>query len=164
MSAITSLTATSSALPPLGFYVGKLTAIEDAGKSTGKYGEQHQVRLIIRLREVFSLDDPDSEEAADEYIGTDLWAFANLMFTPRSKLRGWCSEIAGREIEDGEDFDVNEIIGRDVRVHIGKNTEGNPSVQGLTRYIKPKAKKRPKPEPESEDDFEDEDETDEDDF
>lgn len=146
--------ATSTQLPPYGLYVGKLDDIEDMGIQEGQYGEQHQVRLVMTISEALDTED---EEAFDEWMerGDKVYGFANLTFGPRSKLRKWCQQVAGREIEDGEKFNVSEIIGKAVRVTIAENTVGNPTVSDVAGYRKATKKKRkPDPEPEIEDEDE----------
>ena len=158
MSKTLEFTATSSQLPPLGFYYGVLTTIRDMGKSESQYGEQHQVRLEIRLHGVQALDDPDDEDVAEEYIDEDVFAYANLSFGPRSKLRRWASQILGREIEDGEQIPAEMLCGTDVRFQIGKNTVGNPTVKDIWKHkkarSKAKASRRRAPEPEPDEEFE----------
>ena len=156
MSSMT-FTATSSNLPPMGLYIGKLTDIEDLGVQEGQYGKQHQLRFIIEMTDIV---DSDDEEFAGEYVGRDVWAYCNLTFGPRAKLRKWFQSIAGREIEDGEEVDAEEIIGKAVRFTIAENTMGNPTVSDVAGYRKAskgKAKrKKAKPAPE-EYEFDDED-------
>lgn len=147
--------ATSSILPPLGLYVGKLTDIEDLGIQTGgQYGDQHQVRLLIQLTDIL---DSEDEETAEGYVeqGTVIFAYANLSFGPRSKLRKWCQAIAGREIEDGDEFSAREIIGKAVRFTIAENTVGNPTVADIAGYRKAKSNGRKRAKPVDEDDLED---------
>jgi len=160
MSSTLEFTATSSQLPPLGFYYGILTNITDMGKSETQYGVQHQVRLEIRTTAIQALDDPDEEDEAVEYIDQDVYAYANLSFGPRSKLRRWASQILGREIEDGERISADMLCGTDVRFQVAKNTVGNPTVKDIWKHKK-KSKsarqRRPDPEPQF-DEFEDDEE------
>lgn len=153
-----TFTATSSALPPLGLYVGSLKDIEDLGVQEGQYGKQHQVRFVIELTEVL---DSEDEDLAGEYVKKDVWAYANLSFGPRAKLRKWCQAIAGRQIDDGEEFDAAEIIGKPVRFTIAENTMGNPTVSDLASYRKAKSNgrkpRRREPEPEHDDEEDGED-------
>lgn len=169
MAQTMEFTATASNLPPLGFYYGVLTNIRDMGKSEGQYGEQHQVRLEIRTTGVQALDDPDDEELAEEYLDQDVFAYANVSFGPRSKLRRWASQILAREIEDGETISVDMLCAVDVRFQVAKNTVGNPTVKDIWKHKKARTKpkgsrRRPEPEPEPEDEDEILDDEEEEDF
>ncbi len=144
-------TAQTSNLPPVGLYLMRLTDIEDLGVQTSQFGDQHQVRLILNVERVIDCDD----EVADEYIGLDVFGYANYVFTPRAKLRGWCEAIAGRKIEDGEEFDSSEIEGKLCKVTIGLNDNGNPKVSDIATYKAPRRKKKPQPVEDDDLDFED---------
>ena len=174
--------AGTSNLPPLGKYIAQVKPAElmEEQDNPFKSGyKQQQVKLPLQIKQVFSVDFEDDEEAAEEFVGQDAWAYANfinitpdgqrqMVFTPNSKLRIWCQSIAGRPIEDGEEFDFSEIEGKFAMLSVVLNKNGNPKVDDVSGY-RPKRRKRkasPAPEPEPEDDFEGEllDDDDEDEF
>lgn len=156
-----TIKATTGALPPLGLYVGTITDIEDMGEEMAPWGKlQHQVKLHIELIDILHSDD---EDVAAGYIGDDIHAYANLVFSSGSKLRQWFHSIV-REVEDGEDVELDEMIGKPVRFTVALNSAKKPTVSDVAGYkksSKPKRKRRQAPveddeyelEPEEEDDF-----------
>jgi hypothetical protein len=95
----------------------------------------------------------------EDYQGRSISGISSTAFNPMSKMWAWVQALLGRPIEDGEEIDLDDLIGREVMIDVDhKQTERGTfeKIAGL-RPVRRK-KKRPEPEPVEEEDEEEEDE------
>lgn len=163
----------SSSLPPLGDYVGTLVKVEQMEPRPDSFNpgqHQIQVKFVIGVQEVSGIVNEDDEDAAYDIIENDgeAWAYANAAFIrdedlesytngnhsvaiptfgPRSKLRKWFEAILGRPIETDETISTDAIIGKTVAFSVELNTKGNPTINTIKAYRKPKGRGRRRQEP-----------------
>jgi hypothetical protein len=98
----------------------------------------------------FELDDED-------YPGRTISGISSTAFNPMSKMYAWVQALMGRPIEDGEEIDLDDLVGRQVMIDVDhKQTERGTfeRIAGL-RPVRRKKKQQPEPEPEVEDDEDD---------
>jgi hypothetical protein len=146
-------TATASDIAPEGLYVMKTTEIGDPQESEGMYGKQVQVRLILEIQKVIHSNDEDAED----YVGEDVYAWANFAWSPNAKLRAWSEAILDTELEEDETVSSDELLDRLVLVTIGKSKTGKLKVTDMQPYKAPARKpKKAKAEPVETEDDEDE--------
>lgn len=53
-----------------------------------------------------------------EFDGREMSGLCSVKFSAKSKLRVWVEAAIGRKVEDGEDFNLDEIIGRPVMMQV----------------------------------------------
>lgn len=139
--------------PPAGIYIAEVGKVEDG--IDGEFGAQVKFYFVIK-KVIHSNDD-----AADEWIGKEKWAWASDLLTPRSKLFKWAKQILnnpGLTVED--DIDLDDLEGRACQITISMNDNDVLTVSDVAAYVPKKkraAKPKPEPEPEPEDDEFDDD-------
>lgn len=98
----------------------------------------------------------------EDYEGRTISGISSTAFNPMSKMYAWVQALMGRPIEDGEEIDLDDLIGREVMIDVDhKLTERGTfeRIAGL-RPVRKKAKKN-KPEPEPSEAVEEEDDDEE---
>lgn len=166
---------TTSALPPLGTYQGKVAKIELTEPRLDNFNKDRhiaQLRFVLAVTEVVSVVNEDDEDDAYELIenGGEAWAYANAyaidnedvdayrdgntavahpIFGKKSTLRGWYESISGKTLSDGESANIDDLIDRDVMFTVEANENGNPTIKKINAYKKPRRRGRKRPEPEA---------------
>lgn len=95
----------------------------------------------------------------EDYPGRTISGISSTAFNPMSKMYAWVGALMGRPIEDGEEIDLDSLVGREVMIDVDhKQTERGTfeRIAGLRPVRKKKAKKAPEPEPETEEEDDDE--------
>jgi hypothetical protein len=97
-----TFTATGFDEVPTGMYVVEFAEIKD---KTATFTEDG----VEKTREYMSWWLPIKE---GEHEGRMLFANVSNSFGPKSKLRRWAENMTGRTFEDGDEFDVDELVGK----------------------------------------------------
>jgi hypothetical protein len=126
----------------VGDYLAKFTRYEE---DEGIHGAM--------VKWFFTLEDED-------YSGRTISGISSTSFNPMSKMWAWVQALLARPIEDGEEIDLDDLIGRQVMIDVDhKQTErGTFERIASLRPVRRKKKRQPEPEPvEEEGDDEEED-------
>lgn len=179
---------TTSPLPPLGDYAGKLVKLEQQAPRKDNFNpgqHQVQVKFVLETKKVLSVVNADDEDAAFAFVDNDeeCWAYANAayikdedleayqdgdtsvahpIFGKRSTLRKWFEAIIGRAIEVDETVSEKDVLNASVFWTVELNDNGNPTIKTIRAYRPARRRQRQEPD-EFEGEIVDEDE-DEDDF
>ena len=92
----------------------------------------------------------------EEYEGRSISGISSTSFNPMSKMWAWVQALLGRPIEDGEEIDLDELIGREVMIDVDhKVTERGTfeKIAGLRPVRRKKKKKEPEPVEEDEEEL-----------
>ena len=54
----------------------------------------------------------------EENNGTEIKALASKKLTPKAKMRGWIEGMIGRALENKEEVDLDDLVGRKVMLYI----------------------------------------------
>ncbi len=145
---------------PMGLYVMQLTDIFDAGQSqfadnNGVFNQQ--AKWVCTIVEVIDTeaDDPD------ELIGTTYTKYTNQNMAKKANMRKFTEAFLGRDLDENEQADIDEIIGSYAKVHLAEK-QGDKGIEvhvTMTPSKGPKrAAKKPKAAPVvDEEDIEDDD-------
>lgn len=137
---------------PAGVYVARVKSLEE---DDGQYGAQ--IKFTFEIREVLACDDDDPER----WIGEEKWGWCSDILTPNSKLFKWSRQILGGDFDIGDELNLDDMLGKTVRITVGENKNGNLAITDLAAHRPKKAAKARKPAPEPEyDEFEDDEDED----
>lgn len=149
---------------PMGLYIMQLDDLLDAGTSqfadnNGVYNEQ--AKWVCTIVEVIDSEADDE----DALIGTKWIKYTNQNMGKKANMRKFTEAFLGRELDENEEADVDELVGSYAKVHLAekqgdKGTEVHVTMtpsKGPKRAAKP-AKKRAV-DPEDDDDFADDEPT-----
>lgn len=139
----------------------ELVDVLDAGlskfaDSKGVY--QKQARWVCKIVKVIDTEASDPESL----IGSEVWKWTTMGMGPRGNMRKFTEAFANRTLEDDEQADVEEIIGKYAKVHLAQK-QGENGVEihwTMTPYVserragKPKPAAAPTPPPAADDDDE----------
>jgi len=129
------VTAQAQTLPE-DVYVVALLAVE---AQNGAYGEQFVWQLQV---------------AEGEYEGATLKAWTNASTAVNSKAVKWASAFAGRPFRQGEEIDLQALVGRRARAVVSQKLAQNGNTYARVTDILPSKKERV---PDDYDPFEEED-------
>ena len=91
----------------------------------------------------------------EEHAGKILTGIAYTKFNPMSKLFAWTQALLGRPIEDGEEIDLDDLVGRECMLDIEHRKTERGTFERVVA-VRPVRKKKGKPEPVAdEEDFDD---------
>lgn len=94
-----------------------LATLKDVGEPrttvSPKFGEQTQVRLIWHIEGVL-----DGEDDNEEYIGEEIWDYCGWTMGKKAKLRQRIQAALGRDLEEGEELNTDDILGKRVKLNI----------------------------------------------
>ena len=100
----------------------------------------------------------------EDYEGRSISGISSTSFNPMSKMWAWVQALLGRPIEDGEEIDLDELIGREVMIDVDHKQTERGTFERIAslrpvrkRSSKKKKKAEPEPEPVEEEDEEDDD-------
>jgi hypothetical protein len=116
-----TFTATGYDVVPPGMYVVEFEQIKD---KTTTFTEDDGTE---KTREYMSWSLPIAEGPYKDRL---LFANVSNSFGPKSKLRKWAEQMIGHEIEEGEYFDVDDLVGKRYQAMVenvrnGKETYAN---------------------------------------
>ena len=107
-------TAGGGASFPVGLYVVKLKDIVPEVIENPKFGDGNRLRWIFSLEQVIDADD----DSAEESIGQELWAWTSHSMARRATARAFAGALLGRAIEDDEEIDTDDLIGKRAKASI----------------------------------------------
>jgi hypothetical protein len=122
-----------------GLYVGRLVEIREAKSEHGTY-----------YRWIFEIQD-------EGYEGRQIHANVNDRFGPSSKARQWVESMIGRPLGNGEQFDTDNLIGRNFHVtivNVEKDGRTHDNIVSVNAIRKAKAAKQAEPEADERDEEE----------
>lgn len=148
--------------PPEDVYVWEFSDYEDLGARPAYQDDTKLSYQILARFQIVNFDyDPDEDE--EDWNGYELreylsYAKANadgsnykeIWNAPRAKARPFFHALAGREIEDGEPLDLDELIGKRMKASAKMKENGYPTIVGpvaLRGGKRKAAKAKPAPEP-----------------
>jgi hypothetical protein len=122
-----------------GLYVGRLVEIREAKSEHGTY-----------YRWIFEIQD-------EGYEGRQIHANVSDRFGPSSKARQWVESMIGRPLGNGEQFDTDNLIGRNFHVtivNVEKDGRTHDNIVSVNAIRKAKAAKQAEPEADERDEEE----------
>lgn len=131
-----------------GLYLASLKHIGEPEKKTSeKYGDSVQVRLVWLIEGVL-----DDEEDNEEFIGEEVWDFCTWSTGKKAKLRARIDALLGRPFEDDEDLNVDDVLGKRVKLNVEHYTKGNGDTgQKVASALAYRTKKKRRPVEDDED-------------
>jgi len=143
--------AASGTYPAVGTYKVKLKSIE---KQESQFNPDGQFKWTATIVDVLL---PGADDCED-FIDTDLFAYSNVLshgYGPKSKTRQWMEAFLGHELEEGEDVDDGDLVGKIAQAKVKANGETDDGtqktkVESIDKFVRPK-KRTAEPEPEDED-------------
>lgn len=115
-----------------GLYDATITRYEDS-EPHAEYGPGVKV--------FFQIDETDD---AGEDGGRELSGLASVKFSEKAKLRLWSEAAIGRKIEPDEEFELDQIVGKRVKikvVHVHKGDKVYDRIDDVIPMRKPKGDK-----------------------
>jgi hypothetical protein len=122
-----------------GLYVGRFVEIREAKSEHGTY-----------YRWIFEIQD-------EGYEGRQIHANVSDRFGPSSKARQWVESMIGRPLGNGEQFDTDNLIGRNFHVtivNVEKDGRTHDNIVSVNAIRKAKAAKQAEPEADERDEEE----------
>lgn len=122
-----------------GLYLASLKDVGEPRESeSALYGKSTQVRLIWSIEQVL-----DGEEDNEDSIGEEVWEYCTWSLGKKAKLRTRLEALLGRTLEEGEELNVSDVLGKRVKLNV-VHYEKNDGTQGqkVASAVAYKAKKR----------------------
>lgn len=128
--------------PPEDVYVLEFTDYEDLGERAAYQDDTKLSYQILARFQIVNYDyDPDEDERdwngyeLREYLSyakanADGTNYKEIWNAPRAKARPFFYALAGREIQDGEALDLDELVGKRFKGTIKAKDNGYPTVVG----------------------------------
>lgn len=115
-------------------------------QSGGKYAnDEPQVKIVLVVKKVIdATSNPRTREnpnpkAADFWLDKEVWAFCPFNPKTRNKSGEWIRNILGYEPDLDGDFDWHDLLGRKVKVGVGRSNTGKHKVISLVRVEEARA-------------------------
>lgn len=147
-----AFTATDN-MTPEGLYLMSVKEIGEPELQDGPYGTSERIRWIFSIEEV--LDDQSEDQNAEDYVGEEFWSWTSTAFGPNSNARKWVQALLGRQIENGEQISISEVVGKQAKITVGRNDNGNQKLVNIAPARVKKAKKAKRAPAPVEDEFDD---------
>lgn len=129
-------TVTNQSGTPAGTYVVRLTDMQP--ETHDQYGDQ--VKWVFTIKQVIDCDAVDP----DEWLGKEIWRFTSVSMGTKAKMRAFAEGILGRALDEGEQLDADELIGKTAKATVvpyaRQDGAKGTKLDVLTAY-KPKAAK-----------------------
>jgi hypothetical protein len=150
----------STATPTEDTYIWEFVDYEDLGERPAYQDDTKLSYQILASFRIVNYDyDPDEDEEdwngyqVREYIAyakanADGTNYKEIWNAPKAKARPFLHALAGREIQDGEALDLDELLGKRMKGTLKLKDNGYPTIVGAVALRGgKKAKAAPKPEP-----------------
>lgn len=138
---------------PIGLYVFKLKHLERGIQGDPRFGEGERVKWVFDIERVIDAneneptrDNPDPRSIED-WVGEEFWGFTSLSMGKKATMRGWAEALLGRTLEEKEQLNAGELIGKRAKATVGRSDTGRQKIMSLVP-LKTKGKPAPQPEPE----------------
>jgi hypothetical protein len=129
------LKVSSSSSPPFASYAATITGVDYSESTNSRYSDGPQIRIIGKCTRIAApslVDDPNGGDPED-WVGEELYAYANPKLGKNAKLRRWIEGIEGRELTEGAEYDLQQLVGRHVVMTFGPGSEGGRGCQTIVR-------------------------------
>jgi hypothetical protein len=135
---------------PEGEYLFELVAVEPwVAKNPNPQFNSDREQLVWKLKAVEALD---TDDGGDAFVGREIWHFTGNTMGVRqdgskTKDREAYEAFLGRELDEDEEVDTDEIIGCTARGDVGRSTTGKHKVTRLRRVSRRAQGNGTKPKP-----------------
>ncbi|HLI51011.1 MAG TPA: hypothetical protein VKU87_04395 [Thermomicrobiaceae bacterium] len=133
--------STSGGATPEGVYGVRLVSMDMEHFEDGPYGPQDRVKWIFGIEKVIDTDYDDPESL----VGKEIWAFTSNSMHIMSTMRKHAAALLGHEIEDGENVQPSDLIGKQAKANVGPHTKKDGTLTTKLAYLQPVKGKRPAP-------------------
>ncbi len=135
--------------PPAGVYLFALKGLERGIQGAAEYGGGERCKWVFSIDKIIDTNEPDE---ADAYLGEEFWAFTSYpaRLGPKTKMRQYVEALLGRALDEGEEPDGDDLIGRKVKVTLAPNDKGRRNIVAMMPH---KTRRAPVVEPEDEEDY-----------
>lgn len=137
---------------PEGEYRVRLSTIDYHDTTGGPYAKaEPDLKWVLTIRSVEDAEESDDGDP-EEWIGKDLWLFTGQSMGVRrdgspTKGKEAVQALLGRTLEDDEEADTSELIGRECIATVGRSQTGRTKVVRMRRLPKKAGRPQPKAEP-----------------
>jgi len=126
---------------PVGLYVFKLKELERGIQGDPQYGDKERVKWIFEVVRVIDVNEnaPSREipnpKMSEDWVGEEFWGFTSLSMGKKSTMRLWATALLGRDIDEGEQLNAGELIGKRAKATIGRSDTQRAKITALVPYV-----------------------------
>lgn len=77
-----------------------------------------RVRWVFEIVQVLDGEPDDDGNDPEDFVGTEFHGYTSLNMHKRATMRAWAQGLLGREVEDGEQIDSTDLIGKTGRCNV----------------------------------------------